>query len=32
MKAYKPKRHYRWHAGFVAWLLHRLSGLALAAF
>ncbi len=32
MKAFKPKRHYRWHPGFVAWLLHRLSGVALAGY
>jgi len=32
MKAYKPKKHYRWHPGFVAWLLHRLSGAALAGY
>lgn len=32
MKAYKPKVHYRWHPGFIAWLLHRLSGAALAGY
>ena len=32
MKSYRPKRHYRWHPGFVMWLLHRLSGLVLAAY
>jgi len=32
MKAYKPKSHYRWHPGFIAWLLHRLSGVALAGY
>lgn len=31
-KAYKPKTPYRWHFGFIAWLLHRLTGLALAAY
>ncbi|MBU2551133.1 MAG: succinate dehydrogenase, cytochrome b556 subunit [Proteobacteria bacterium] len=32
MKAYQPKRHYRWHPGFIAWLLHRLSGACLAGY
>ena len=32
MKFYKPKKHYRWHPGFIIWLLHRISGLALAAY
>ncbi|MBW1709067.1 MAG: succinate dehydrogenase, cytochrome b556 subunit [Deltaproteobacteria bacterium] len=32
MKAYQPKRHYRWHPGFVVWVLHRLSGLGLAGY
>lgn len=32
MKAYKPKRHYRWHPGFIAWALHRFTGLALAGY
>ncbi|MBW2062996.1 MAG: succinate dehydrogenase, cytochrome b556 subunit [Deltaproteobacteria bacterium] len=32
MKAYKPKKHYRWHPGFVFWLLHRLAGLGLAGY
>lgn len=27
-----PKRGYRWHAGFFAWLLHRLAGAALAGY
>jgi succinate dehydrogenase / fumarate reductase cytochrome b subunit len=31
-KAYKPKAPYRWHFGFIAWVLHRLTGLALAAY
>lgn len=31
-KAYKPKVPYRWHPGFIAWLLHRLTGLGLAAY
>jgi len=32
MKAYPSQRHYRWHAGFVAWLLHRITGVALAIY
>jgi succinate dehydrogenase / fumarate reductase cytochrome b subunit len=32
MRAYKPLRPYRWHPGFIAWLLHRLTGLGLAAY
>ncbi len=32
MKAYPPKKHYRWHPGFVFWLLHRLAGLGLAGY
>jgi len=30
MKAYAPKVHYRLHAGYIAWILHRLTGLGLA--
>ncbi len=29
MKAYAPKVHYRWHPGYIAWLLHRITGLGL---
>ncbi|MGD9123920.1 MAG: succinate dehydrogenase, cytochrome b556 subunit [Desulfarculaceae bacterium] len=32
MKAYPPKVHYRLHAGYVAWILHRLTGLGLALY
>lgn len=32
MRAFKPKVPYRWHWGFVAWLLHRLTGIALAGY
>lgn len=32
MKFYKPKKHYRWHPGFIIWLLHRISGVGLAAY
>lgn len=32
MKAYPMKSHYRWHAGFIAWLLHRITGVALALY
>ncbi|MFH1092514.1 MAG: succinate dehydrogenase, cytochrome b556 subunit [Pseudomonadota bacterium] len=32
MRAYKPKAAYRWHPGFVAWVLHRLGGLGLVAY
>ena len=29
MAYYRPPAKYRWHAGFVAWLLHRITGLLL---
>jgi succinate dehydrogenase / fumarate reductase cytochrome b subunit len=32
MKAYPPKAHYRLHAGYIAWLLHRITGLGLALY
>ena len=32
MKSYQVKRHYRWHLGYMMWLLHRFSGLVLAAY
>ncbi|MBF0527959.1 MAG: succinate dehydrogenase, cytochrome b556 subunit [Deltaproteobacteria bacterium] len=32
MRFFKPKVPYRWHWGFVAWLLHRLTGIALAGY
>jgi succinate dehydrogenase / fumarate reductase cytochrome b subunit len=32
MKAYPMKSRYRWHAGFIAWLLHRITGVALALY
>lgn len=32
MKAYPPKVHYRLHSGYIAWILHRLTGLALALY
>jgi succinate dehydrogenase / fumarate reductase cytochrome b subunit len=32
MKAYSPKVHYRLHPGYVAWLLHRITGLGLALY
>ena len=32
MKSYPVKRHYRWHLGYRMWLLHRFSGLVLAAY
>jgi succinate dehydrogenase / fumarate reductase cytochrome b subunit len=28
----RPKKMYRWHLGFVAWLLHRLTGIVLAGY
>jgi succinate dehydrogenase / fumarate reductase cytochrome b subunit len=28
-RGYRPKTAYRWHLGFIAWLLHRLTGLVL---
>ena len=28
-KGYTPRVAYRWHLGFIAWLLHRLTGLCL---
>jgi succinate dehydrogenase / fumarate reductase, cytochrome b subunit len=31
-KRFKPKRMYQWHPGFVAWLLHRLTGAGLAGY
>ncbi len=30
MQAYPPLRHYRPHPGYLAWLLHRVTGLGLA--
>jgi len=32
MKAYPPKMHYRLHAGYVAWILHRVTGLGLVLY
>jgi succinate dehydrogenase / fumarate reductase cytochrome b subunit len=32
MKAYQPKMHYRLHPGYIAWLLHRITGLGLALY
>ncbi|MEW5725801.1 MAG: succinate dehydrogenase, cytochrome b556 subunit [Thermodesulfobacteriota bacterium] len=32
LRTYQALRPYRWHPGFVAWLLHRLTGLGLAAY
>ncbi|KIX11322.1 succinate dehydrogenase, cytochrome b556 subunit [Dethiosulfatarculus sandiegensis] len=32
MKAYPPKVHYRLHPGYVAWILHRVTGLGLALY
>ncbi|MCB2186601.1 MAG: succinate dehydrogenase, cytochrome b556 subunit [Deltaproteobacteria bacterium] len=32
MKAYPPQAHYRLHPGYVTWILHRLTGLGLAAY
>ncbi len=32
MKYYSPKVHYRLHAGYLAWLLHRVTGLGLALY
>lgn len=32
MKAYAPRVHYRFHPGYVAWLLHRATGLGLALY
>ena len=32
MKAYPPKMHYRLHPGYLAWLLHRITGLGLALY
>ncbi len=32
MKSYPPKVHYRLHAGYAAWLLHRITGLGLALY
>lgn len=32
MKAYPPKMRYRLHAGYIAWLLQRISGLALVLY
>lgn len=32
MKAYPPKVHYRLHPGYIAWLLHRITGIGLALY
>jgi succinate dehydrogenase / fumarate reductase cytochrome b subunit len=32
MKAYPPKVHYRLHPGYLAWILHRVTGLGLALY
>lgn len=32
MKTYPKKVHYRFHPGYVAWLLHRATGLGLALY
>jgi succinate dehydrogenase / fumarate reductase cytochrome b subunit len=32
MKAYSPKVRYRLHAGYIAWILHRVTGLGLALY
>ena len=32
MKAYPPRVRYRLHPGYVAWILHRVTGLALALY
>ncbi|KMY66790.1 hypothetical protein AAU61_12325 [Desulfocarbo indianensis] len=32
MKTYPMRKHYRLHAGYVAWLLHRATGLGLALY
>lgn len=32
VKTFKPRTGYRWHWGFIAWLFHRLTGVALAAY
>ena len=32
IKSYRPKTGYRWHPGFIAWVLHRLTGAGLAAY
>ena len=29
MKAYPPKVHYRLHPGYIAWILHRITGIGL---
>ncbi len=32
MKSYRPLMRYRFHPGYVAWLLHRVTGLGLALY
>lgn len=32
MKAYPPQVRYRLHPGYVAWILHRVTGLGLAIY
>ncbi|AHF96724.1 MAG: succinate dehydrogenase, cytochrome b556 subunit [Desulfurella sp.] len=29
MNWYRPSASYKWHEGFVAWVLHRVTGLLL---
>lgn len=32
MKAYPPKMRYKLHPGYIAWILHRVTGLGLALY
>ena len=32
MKSYPPQVHYRLHPGYLAWLLHRVTGLGLTLY
>ncbi len=32
MKAYAPRVHYRLHPGYLAWILHRVTGVGLAVY
>ena len=32
MKAYPPKVRYRLHPGYIAWILHRVTGLGLVLY
>jgi succinate dehydrogenase / fumarate reductase cytochrome b subunit len=32
MKPHPPINHYKFHPGYVAWILHRVTGLGLALY